>query len=62
MGYTFTREGLKVDPKKASAILEAATPQNAIQVMSFLGIATYCSRFIPNLVMPLRVLTRKKAA
>ncbi|XP_078496737.1 uncharacterized protein LOC144752756 [Lissotriton helveticus] len=61
-GYTFTREGLWVDPKKAEAIRAASTPRNPTEVRSFLGMATYCGRFIPNLAAmsePLRALTHQ---
>lgn len=59
-GYTFTREGLRVDPKKAEAIRAASMPSNPTEVRSFLGMATYCGCFIPNLAAmpePLHALT-----
>ena len=61
-GYRFSRAGLQVDPKKVVAIRTASVPQNPTEVRSFLGMATYCGRFIPNLATlsePLRVLTKK---
>ena len=39
-------------------------PSNTSEVRSFLGLVTYCSKFIPNFVAitePLRRLTRQKA-
>ena len=38
-----------MDPKKVIAIRTETIPQNASEVRSFLGMATYCGRFIPNL-------------
>ena len=60
-GYLFSGKGLQVDPKKVEAIHAATVPQNPTDVRSFLGMAAYCGRFIPNLATlsePLRLLTR----
>lgn len=60
-GYIFTRDGLRVDPRKVEAIRKDSTPQSLTAVRSFLGMATYCGRFIPNLAAisePLRALTQ----
>ncbi|KAJ1119863.1 hypothetical protein NDU88_008048 [Pleurodeles waltl] len=60
-GYVFSKDGLQVDPRKAEAIRQAAVPQNPTEVRSFLGMATYCGRFIPQLATmsePLRRLTK----
>ena len=54
--------GISPDITKVQAIRDARVPTNAAEVRSFLGLATYCSRFIPDfatLVEPLRLLTRK---
>ena len=48
-GYRFSGKGLQVDPKKVEAIRAATVPQNPTEVQSFLGMATYCGRFIDNL-------------
>ncbi|KAJ1151085.1 hypothetical protein NDU88_003872, partial [Pleurodeles waltl] len=60
-GYILSKDGLQVDPRKAEAIRQAPTPQNPTEVRSFLGMATYCGRFIPQLATmskPLRQLTK----
>lgn len=53
-----------MDPAKVQAIRDTTTPQSASEVRSFLGMANYCSRFIPHLATlsePLRQLPKKKA-
>jgi hypothetical protein len=60
-GHIFSVNGLSPDPKKVAALLEAPDPKSAEEVRSLLGMATYCSRFIPNLAtisQPLRELTK----
>ena len=53
---------LSPDPHKVKAIQEAPPPTSAKAVRSFLGMASYCSKFIHNfshLADPLRELTKK---
>ena len=62
-GNIYSAEGVMPDPKKVEAIRDFPTPQNASEVRSLLGMATYCSRFICDFATvsaPLRELTRKK--
>ncbi|RXN24365.1 Retrovirus-related Pol polyprotein from transposon 412 [Labeo rohita] len=61
-GFIFSAGGVSADPKKVDAIYHAKKPKDAAEVRSLLGIANYCSRFIPNFATvtePLRKLTRK---
>ena len=61
-GHEVSASGVSPDIKKVEAIREARVPNNAAEVRSFLGLATYCSRFIPDFATvtePLRLLTRK---
>ena len=63
-GQIFSSNGTSPDPKKVKDIKEAAQPQNAKEVRSLLGLANYCSRYIPGLAsitQPLRDLTRNDA-
>ncbi len=60
-GHIFSANGLSPDPKKVAALMDAPDPQSVEEVRSLLGMATYCSRFIPNLATisePLRELTK----
>ena len=47
-GFMFSSEGISPDPKKVEAINSASTPTSVSGVRSFLGMATYCSKFIHN--------------
>jgi len=51
-----------MDPTKVESIQNARAPSNASELKSFLGLATFCSRFIPDfssLTGPLRELLKK---
>ena len=64
MGHLISKDGVKPDPKKVSAIEEAPAPTSPQEVKSFLGMASFYSKFIPNystVVEPLLSLTRKNA-
>jgi len=61
-GFVFSAQGVSPDPKKVEAIHSASPPTCTSDVRSFLGMATYCAKFIPNfsdVSSPLRELTRK---
>nr|AAB34006.1 pol gene product {Gypsy/Ty3-class retrotransposon Por2} [Pisaster ochraceus=starfish, testis, sperm, Peptide Transposon, 175 aa] [Pisaster ochraceus] len=63
-GHVFSSDGVSPDPKKVQAIQNVPEPQNAGEVRSFLGLVTYCGRFIPDLATisaPLRELTKDAA-
>ena len=60
-GHVFSQTGVSPSPKKVEALKLAARPQNKQEVKTFLGLANYCARFIPNLAtisQPLRDLTK----
>ena len=64
MGYILRSEGLFPEPEKVNSILHMKPPSNTSEVRSFLGLVTYCSKFVPNftaITEPLRRLTRQKA-
>ncbi|XP_062568299.1 uncharacterized protein K02A2.6-like [Saccostrea cucullata] len=62
LGHVISSEGVKPDQEKIKAVSETRTPSNSSEIRSFLGLANYCGRFIPNfstIAAPLRELTRK---
>ena len=61
-GYIFSDKGISPDPNKVKVIHQAEPPTSVSGVRSFLGMATYCAKFIPNfsdVTKPLRELTKK---
>ena len=48
LGHKLTAKGLDPARNKVEAIINAREPQNISEVRSFLGLANYCARFIPN--------------
>ena len=48
MGHILSSEGLFPEPEKANSILHMKPPSNKSEVRSFLGLVTYCSKFVPN--------------
>ena len=61
-GFVFSSRGISPDREKVKAIHDASLPKTAKEVRSFLGMANYCAKFIPNfssITKPLRDLTKK---
>jgi hypothetical protein len=46
LGHIISAEGITVDPEKIEAIIEWPTPNNVIEVRSFMGLASYYHIFI----------------
>lgn len=62
LGYILSGDGIRPDPKKIKAILEAPTPNSVVSLKSFLGLCTYYNRFVPQfseILCPLYNLTQK---
>lgn len=62
LGHKITPKGITPSDAKVTALTAFRKPENANEVRSFLGLANYLSRFIPNLATvdaPLRSLTKK---
>ena len=60
-GFVVSSKGISPDPKKVEAIKSASLPTSVSGVRSFLGMVTYCSKFIPNfsdVMQPLRDLMK----
>ncbi|KAJ9561695.1 hypothetical protein OSB04_006855 [Centaurea solstitialis] len=63
--HVVNEKGILVDPAKISAITHWEVPKTPTEIRSFLGLAGYYRRFIPNysrISLPLTQLTRKTAA
>ena len=62
LGHIVSAEGLAVDPAKVKAVQEWKVPTSVTEIRSFLGLARYYRRFIPQfakIAAPLTNLTRK---
>ena len=62
LGHVAISEGVKPDPQKVKAIKEFPTPKNTTDVKSFLGLAGYYRKFIPQfskMAKPLNDLLKK---
>ena len=62
MGLMLTNKGIGPTEEKVTAVVGAREPQNACKVRSFLGLANYKVRFIPDFATvaePLHKLTKK---
>ena len=62
-GFKFSDKGLSADPKKVEALKAFKSPEDAKALRSFIGMATYSSRFIQNysvITAPLRELLKKE--
>jgi hypothetical protein len=62
-GMHFSKNGISLQDSKVQAIKNATTPTNHSDLHSLLGLANYCSMFVPDLataVNPLRQLLKKK--
>ena len=48
LGHVISGEGIAVDPERVCTIEEWAPPKNVKQLRSFLGLASYCRKFMEN--------------
>ncbi|PFX18959.1 Retrovirus-related Pol polyprotein from transposon 17.6 [Stylophora pistillata] len=64
MGHVISRDGLKPDPDKVTAIKNMPKSTTKPEVLTLLGFVNYLSKFLPKLSdesAPLRVLTTKQS-
>ena len=64
LGYIISAEGIKMNPKKLSTIVDWPLPRSVKEVQSFLGFANFYRHFIKNysqIAHPLHSLTKKSA-
>jgi hypothetical protein len=64
LGHVISAEGIAVDPSKVQEVLEWKSPRSVMQISSFLKLAGYYRRFIPNfskIAKPMTKLLEKEA-
>ena len=64
LGHTVSHEGIHTDPKKIKVLKDLPSPSNLENLRSFLGLAGYYRKLIPDfatLSAPLTMLTKKHA-
>ena len=62
LGHVISGKGIAVNPERVHAVLDWTPPESVKQVRSFLGLASYCRRFIENfskVAKPLTELLKK---
>ena len=62
-GEVVSREGIQPDPQKIRALTKMPVPKNKKELLAFLGIINYLSKFSPDMLEvcePLRKLTSSK--
>jgi hypothetical protein len=48
LGHTISKDGISMDPSKVQEVLDWKPPKSVHQIRSFLGLAGYYRRFIPD--------------
>ena len=62
LGFIIATDGVRIDPEKTRSIEEWPTPKSVKDIQSFLGLANYNGKFIPNyskVAISLTKLTKK---
>jgi hypothetical protein len=62
LGHTISIEGISVDPSKVQGVMDWKPPKSVHQIRSFLGLAGYYRRFVPDfsrIAKPMTELLKK---
>lgn len=62
LGHIFSKNGIKVDPKKTSCMANFPRPNSVVEVQRFLGMCNYYRRYLQNyarIAKPLYILCKK---
>jgi hypothetical protein len=62
LGHTISKDGISIDPSKAQEVIDWKPPKSVHQIRSFLGLAGYYRRFIPDfsrIAKPMTKLLKK---
>jgi hypothetical protein len=62
LGHTISSKGISVDPNKVQEVMDWKAPTSVHQIRSFLGLAGYYHRFIPDfskIAKPMTELLKK---
>lgn len=62
MGHVLSKHGIAHDDSKVESFSKAKQPENTPEVDAFVGLITYCSKFIPDLATvaePPRLVTKQ---
>jgi hypothetical protein len=62
LGHTISKDGISVDPRKVQEVMDWKPPKSVHQICSFLGLAGYYRRFIPDfsrIAKPITELLKK---
>src|SRR3954462_8215 len=57
LGHVISAKGIAVNPERVQAVLDWTPPESVKQVRSFLGLASYCRRFVENFSKVAKALT-----
>ena len=57
LGHVISEDGISVDPSKIRDVLDWKTPETVPEIRSFLGLAGYYHRFVPNFSKIARPMT-----
>jgi hypothetical protein len=58
LGHTISKDGISIDPSKVQEVMDWKPPKSVHQIRSFLGLAGYYRRFIPDFSRIMKPMTK----